>query len=162
MIEELRDYLIRYGYNGEDADEIHDAYYDGGIEKAVKSFQWADDETHNYSGELLDVIEDWQKEVGEVNTSPKHICGVGYVVSDNGGVPKLCGCDELYAVRVSLSGIKKVKCLSGAIGKPLNESPCFWIVGSNKEAIQKELCRQVDHVFKIYEWDEEEKNNSKT
>ena len=66
MIEELVEYLIRYGYNEEDADEIHNAYYIGGIKGAVDKFRWADDETHDYTSELKKIIEDWQVEAGEM------------------------------------------------------------------------------------------------
>ena len=65
MIEELCEYLVRYGYNEEDADEIHDAYLIDGIDGAVKAFEWANDGRHDWTSELKDVIEDWQKEVGE-------------------------------------------------------------------------------------------------
>ena len=71
MIEELRDYLIRYGYHETDADKVHDAYYDarGSMDemakRASKKFAYADDEEHDYSGELFDCIVQWQRDVGE-------------------------------------------------------------------------------------------------
>ena len=65
MIEELNEYLMRHGYDSDIADEIHMAYYDGGIDGAVESFEWANDEKHDYTSELRKNIENWQKEVGE-------------------------------------------------------------------------------------------------
>jgi hypothetical protein len=65
MIEELVEYLIRDGYQEGDSNEIHDAYYAGGIDAAVEKFRWADEEDHDYTGELREVIKKWQKEIGE-------------------------------------------------------------------------------------------------
>lgn len=71
MIQELRDYLIDYGYREEDADEIHEAFYGRGLEAAVDVFAWADDEWHDYTGELLGVICNWMEENGEKDSEVK-------------------------------------------------------------------------------------------
>ena len=72
MIEELDEYLVRYGYQEDDAYKMSNAY--GGIgtikecvERATKTFEWADDETHDYTGELKDEIYKWLIESGEIN-----------------------------------------------------------------------------------------------
>lgn len=61
MLEELRDHLIAVGMDEILADEIHDAYYDGGTGLArqyglVSKFN---------ADEIERLIEEWQKEVGE-------------------------------------------------------------------------------------------------
>ena len=66
MTEELCEYLFKCGYNFEDSEEIHVAYYDGGIDAAVEKFSWADSDTEDYTGELREHIRDWQVESGEV------------------------------------------------------------------------------------------------
>jgi len=71
MIQELQEYLEDCGYNPEDAVEIHDAYCTRGIEAAVGVFRWADDESHNYSGELRDDIFKWLKGIGETQNLPQ-------------------------------------------------------------------------------------------
>ena len=61
----LREYLIKEGYQEEDADKISEQYYSGGLEAAVKCFEFADDEDnlldHDYTGELREYILEWEK-----------------------------------------------------------------------------------------------------
>ena len=48
----LRLYLSGCGYNSEDLDCMISAYKKKGLEAAVATFSWADDDKHDYSGEL--------------------------------------------------------------------------------------------------------------
>ena len=61
----LKQYLIEYGYREDDAAKIIKAYLKNDIAGAVETFKnmffWADDETHDYSGELRDVILEWRE-----------------------------------------------------------------------------------------------------
>jgi hypothetical protein len=61
MKEELVEYLVSKGYHREDAEGINEAYCSGGIAPAVEKFRWADDDTHDYTGELKEVITRWCK-----------------------------------------------------------------------------------------------------
>jgi len=60
-IEKLYEYLVKYGYHEEDADKIHNAYLIGGIDSAVETFKWANDDGNNYTDELRGAIEIWEK-----------------------------------------------------------------------------------------------------
>ena len=67
MIEELVEYLIRYGWQDEAAQAIAHAYSVGSPSRkaALAIVKWMDDETHDYSGELDDCITQWRWEAGE-------------------------------------------------------------------------------------------------
>lgn len=65
-MKELQKYLEDCGYNSDDAEQFHDAYYRAGIESALDLIRWADDEIHDYSGELRDNILKWLKGTGEI------------------------------------------------------------------------------------------------
>ena len=60
MNEELCSYLIECGYNVEDAETASGVYERGGIEDAVNTFRWADDEEHDCTGEMRDNIREWE------------------------------------------------------------------------------------------------------
>ena len=71
MIEELKEYLIRYGWAEDIADDVHDAVYRGKgkdeeIENVKKAMACLDDSEHDYTGEMLECIVAWRKEVGEI------------------------------------------------------------------------------------------------
>lgn len=70
MIMEFRDYLINQGLNPEIADDAHDVVHgknDSNAELSLKhKLQWMDDETHDYSGEIIDMYRDWQLKVNEI------------------------------------------------------------------------------------------------
>ena len=67
MIEELGEYLVRDGWNEEDAWEIHQAYAEGysSIDEALKLVAYMDDEEHDYTYLLTDCINQWLFESGE-------------------------------------------------------------------------------------------------
>jgi len=54
-----------------DVPSFTEAYYkasgtmDEMAKEASEVFKWADDEDHDYSGELFDAIVEWQREAGE-------------------------------------------------------------------------------------------------
>ena len=75
MKEELKDYLVRQGYNDDDACEIELAYAFGGIEYAVQKFKWADDEEHDYTRELRNDIKEWLKEFRQSRHTSNDIQG---------------------------------------------------------------------------------------
>lgn len=54
-------YLIKNGYFEYDAVEFAKAYRESGIEAAVDLFAWADDDEHDYTGELRDCLQKFEK-----------------------------------------------------------------------------------------------------
>ena len=60
--ESLALFLHWEGYNDEDIDAIVEAYFSFGIGAAVRTYEWADDAEHDFSGELRGVIIEWEKE----------------------------------------------------------------------------------------------------
>jgi len=60
MIEELNEYLMRHGMDEAIANDIHDAFVNGGV-YGVR--EWAEGE---FVEGIIQKVEDWQKEVGEV------------------------------------------------------------------------------------------------
>lgn len=74
MIQELSEYLEDQGYDGDVAVEIQDLYYFNGIETAVESFRWTDDDLNNridYTPNMIELrnhILNWQNETGEDGT----------------------------------------------------------------------------------------------
>ena len=62
MIEELCEYLIRYGWDEDDAEDVHAAYYENGLE-GVKDL--VEGPPAMWEEQLLDDVLMWQKEVGE-------------------------------------------------------------------------------------------------
>ena len=89
----LTEYLIDYGYNEEDAREAANAYHvvakDKALENAVKTFEWADDDEHDYTGELRNNIKKWEteeakpKRVGFWWDPEKNLVEVGYFKSES-------------------------------------------------------------------------------
>lgn len=65
MIEELRDYLVRQGWDEHVADDIHDAYYDREIDGVVEFAKTMEDGQHDYVDEVVQEVRNWQQEVGE-------------------------------------------------------------------------------------------------
>ncbi len=64
VIEELQDYLIRHGLSEDIASEVHDAYYES-MPKACKYARSLNDEKHDYVPEIVELILNWRREVGE-------------------------------------------------------------------------------------------------
>ena len=61
----LYSWLVEYGWNIDIASEAEVAYKKSGIEAAVATLKWADDEEHLYSEELEECIVEW------INTKQK-------------------------------------------------------------------------------------------
>ena len=57
----LAEHLYNYGYSTEDSKSIDEEYNKGGIDSAVFVIADWDCSKHDYSGELVDVISDWEK-----------------------------------------------------------------------------------------------------
>ena len=66
MIEELCEFLKRIGWCPDEANEVHSAYYKGGIEAGVEAIKCFDDAKHDYSGEMREDILRWQTENNEL------------------------------------------------------------------------------------------------
>ena len=62
MTMSLFHYLYAYGYSTVDSENIVSLYYKNGIDIAAKSIIDWDDDTHDYTGELKDVIRQWEIE----------------------------------------------------------------------------------------------------
>lgn len=65
VIEELRDFLIRHGVGEEIADQVHDAYCDGGepgVEELMMGMNGGD---RDYAEEMLNLTAAWKDEMGE-------------------------------------------------------------------------------------------------
>jgi len=59
--ESLSVFLHEEGYLDSDIDEAVAAYFSNGIEAAVQTYAWADDDEHDYAEELRSVIIEWEK-----------------------------------------------------------------------------------------------------
>jgi len=62
MKEGLLRYLIRYGWSGDLAIDVSDAYRSGGIDAAAKTLDDPDDPEHDYGSEMRDCILKWMDE----------------------------------------------------------------------------------------------------
>lgn len=60
-MDELTNILLDHGYSPEDVAQFIGAYASGGIESAVACFEWADNDQHDYTGELRSIFEEFEK-----------------------------------------------------------------------------------------------------
>jgi hypothetical protein len=74
MIEELCEFLNRYGWDESIAADIHDAYYNSGFSGVEKYIiENLNDDKHNYLREVFVNIEEWEIEAGEKQAVKKRI-----------------------------------------------------------------------------------------
>lgn len=72
MIQELCEFLSNRGWASDLIDDVEHAYLNAEgtmaemAQQAAEVIKCVDDESHDYSGEMLDDIVAWQKEVGEI------------------------------------------------------------------------------------------------
>ena len=64
MIEDLYEYLVRYGWNKNIANDICDAYSKGN-DAVVQYAQFFNDDEHDYADEIIEAIRAWRYESGE-------------------------------------------------------------------------------------------------
>lgn len=57
----LTAYLVRYGWQLDDASQVSLAYYTQGVEAAVNIICWMDDLLYGYSTEMRTCLERWEK-----------------------------------------------------------------------------------------------------
>lgn len=93
MIEELEEYLVRYGWSPDIASEIDTAYgpchsHVDGRQRVRDATKWMDDVEHEYSSEAVDCIRRWQHEVGE-NVWPFQLND--FVIAGLDDIDPVCG-----------------------------------------------------------------------
>ena len=64
MTEELYEYLVRHQWTEDIANDICDAYLKGG-DTLIQYAKSLNDDEHDYTDEIIQMIKDWKKEVGE-------------------------------------------------------------------------------------------------
>jgi hypothetical protein len=64
VTEELYEYLVRYGWNKDIANDICDAYLKGD-DAIIQYAESLNDDEHDYTDEIIHMIKDWKREVGE-------------------------------------------------------------------------------------------------
>lgn len=65
-IDELAQYLIKYGYDKNIASQISNSYTIGGIEGVIVYVKYVmNNERHNYIREITSVVMEWRKEISQ-------------------------------------------------------------------------------------------------
>lgn len=100
-----------------------------------------------------DILLRWGMSPDEASVILSETMSCAWTIGRRWAVPKVRGKEELFCLELSLSSndTGKTKC-----GEPIENhlaSPDFWIVGTDVEAIKKEVCKKIDGLFQNIEAD---------